>query len=181
MRRSTNRASREASVKLLAWQPDRLRQQGMTRQNHRSLQQEQAGIDRQWSSKAAPTISRTPDFGHVSGQQLTVNETPSCVHRSKFQADEWTTKLSNQDWVLEFNICTFYHMATRCCLAHLGPLSCIPTYRENSACPTHLQLTLGATLNSTGRRSERERAKKKEKDRRPQPPVDPSVSLLCHP
>ena len=51
--------------------------------------------------------------------------------------------------VLEFNICTLHNMTKWCCLAQLGPLSCIPTYGENSARPTLLDSTLGSTLNFT--------------------------------
>ena len=41
-----------------------------------SLQQAEAGIDQKWSNKAAPTTPRTPDFGYVGSQQLTVNKNP---------------------------------------------------------------------------------------------------------
>ena len=148
MRRSTNKASREVSVKQIASQPDRLRQQGMTRQQPKS-QPPASGSWYRPKMEQQGSSNNTQNTWFWLRRRSTTDgkQEPHVVCRDRAR-------------VLEFNINTFHHMTTRCCLAQLGLLSCIPTYRENCACPTHFNTWFNIEFYSLRSEKEQERKRK---------------------
>ena len=98
MRRSTNRASRQVSVKQLAWQPDRLRQQGMTRPQPKSQPPTSASWYRPKMEQQGSS-NNTQNTGFWSRQRSTTDgkQEPHVVCRDR-------------EGVLEFNINTFHHV-----------------------------------------------------------------------